>query len=102
MASNTSNSGQVTMTDLDETPLFCIGCGDVERIKKTSSRRNITTASSRHIFPLWKSVITDEIEKSEFQGDVNELLGRAKTMCKTCFYAYEKQVKSLEVGFTKC
>ena len=33
------------------------GCGDVECIK------NITSASSRHIFPLWKLVTIDEIER---------------------------------------
>ena len=86
----------------DDVPLFCVGCGDVERVKNSCFRRNITTASSRHIFLLWKSVMTEEIERSgKFQGDVNQLFLRAKVMCKTCFYAYEKQVKALEVSFIK-
>ena len=66
MAASIICEGQyTTSTTMNGIPLFCIGCGDFEWIKKASSKTH---------FPLREPVITDEIKKSgKFQGDINEL-----------------------------
>lgn len=83
--------------DSQVVPLFCVACGSVDKVKKPSNRRNIESVSSRHVFPLWKSLLTNTLEKSDSPSDVEQLLQQSLVMCKKCFYAYEKHIESLEV-----
>ena len=84
--------------DVRSKRLFCVACGDVDKVTKPSNRRNIESTSSRHVFPLWKSLLMNELQKSDCCIDVDELLQKQNlVMCKKCFYAYEKYFESLEV-----
>ena len=52
-------------------PVICLGCGEV--IRRASERRNLKSSASQHVVPLWKTVMTSQLESvlelKEFRGE---------------------------------
>ena len=93
-----------TLVKMEGRGLFCAACGDLERVRNASNRRKLgsTNTSSRRIYPLWKSLLMNEMMKDcyhQYQNDVDHLLQQEFLMCIRCFYAYEKHIESLEVSY---
>lgn len=68
---------------------FCVACGNMNKVRKPSDRQNIDSTLSQHVFPLWKSLPMNELEKSDSPTDVDQLLQQNLIMCKKCFYAHK-------------
>ena len=89
------------MAQSSNTPVLCLGCG--ERTRGPWDRRNLTSSVSQHVVPLWKSIISKELEKRNQQADLDFVIAgagdsqRVGQMCRKCFYAYEKVLKAQAV-----
>ena len=48
--------------------LFCAACRDWERVRNASKQRKLgsTSTSSRRIYPLWKSLLMNEMMKDRY------------------------------------
>ena len=65
--------------------------------------RNLRSSVSQHVVPLWKSIISQELEKRNQQADLDCMIAsagdsqRVRQMCRKCFYTYEKVLKAQAV-----
>ena len=50
------------------------------------------------MYNLLESVLANKVEQRCIQLDLSHLMNQATYMCKNCYYAYEKHIKSLEVA----
>ena len=71
------------------------GCG--QAVQRSSERRNLTSSTSRHVVPLWKTVLGSALERrgiaaAQSESMIAELDGTGY-MCRKCFYAYERVLK---------
>ena len=80
----------VAMATSSATPVVCLGCG--QPVRRSTDRRKLTSSASQHVLPLWKTTIASALEKRNQLADLDSL--SSGCMCRTCFYAYEKVVKS--------
>ena len=55
--------------------LFCAACRDLERIRNASKQRKLgsTSTSSRRIYPLWKSLLMNEMMKDRYRQYQNDV-----------------------------
>ena len=87
------------------TVLFCSACSDTERVQSSSGRRKVKNSYVDGILDVYKlleSVIANKIEARSIQVDLGQLMSHATYMCKMCYYAYEKYIRSLEVLKNYC
>ena len=76
---------------------LCLACGEVTR---SADRRDLSTSASRHVVPLWKEIVGNELEKRKRQVDLDSLLSgfcnptQVSHMCRRCFYGYEKSLNA--------
>ena len=55
--------------------LFSATCGDLEQVRNASKQRKLgtTSTSSRRIYPLWKSLLMNEMMKDRYRQYQNDV-----------------------------
>lgn len=83
-----------------DTQLLCLACGEGPLV--TTNRRNILSSSSQHVIPLWRHMVEMEFERRNQYVALDIVLSASQHtfMCRKCFYAYEKVLKTQEVRIT--
>ena len=81
----------------DRNPVVCLGCGEV--VHRSSERRNLTSAASQRVVPLWKTVMDSELERRGHAADLVSMVSGVDGngpgyMYRKFFYAYEKFLKA--------
>ena len=64
-----------TLVKMEGRGLFCAACGDLERVRNAFKRRKLgsTSVSSRRIYPLWKSLLINEMMKDRYRQYQNDV-----------------------------
>ena len=86
-------------SDVDKmvTGFVCSACGETERVQSSSGRRRLDNSSMDGVYELLESILANKVAQKNIQLDFEHLMNQAAYMCKNCYYAYVKHVKSFEV-----
>ena len=74
--------------------IVCLGCGC--NIDNEKGNRLIRTVSSRHVVPLWSSLLEEEISTRGRSLSVQSLVDNDGRMCRQCFNVFERASKLWE------
>ena len=86
-----ASSSSISPEQDSEDSSFCLGCGcDATTIK---GNRLLRTAASRHVVPLWSSLMEEEFRSRGISLPVQLLVDGNGRMCRQCFATFERPFK---------
>ena len=74
--------------------IYCVGCGC--DITNSKGNRLVRTTSSRHVVPLWSSLMKEEIDSRGAALVAQSLIHDDGRMCRQCFNTFERASKLWE------
>ena len=74
--------------------IYCVGCGC--NITNSKGNRLIRTTPSRHVVPLWSSLMKEEIDSRGTSLAAQSLIDDDGRMCRQCFNTFERASKVWE------
>ena len=76
--------------------IYCIGCGC--DITNSKGNRLIRTTSSRHVVPLWSSLMKEEIDSRGTSLVTQLLIHDDGRMCRQCFKTFKRASKGKKLS----
>ena len=59
------------MSSCRKPTVLCLACGEVT--SRPSDRRNLSSASSQHVVPLWKEIAAEECQRQNMTADLDSV-----------------------------